>query len=363
MMATTARRHTAWALRRVLVALLVAHVPLQRAQTPQPNAAAVLEAELDELCTHEKADNVATGIQIQDGDTMYREIKENQTHRYFYRNFNTSQMAMPDDYRKLIIDLEPCRGIVYLFVRKTSRCYPNPYSCILLGPSGYRISDDCAYTHFMSVIDGSRDGAPTFFQIPLSTTKYFISVFAAADSQYTLTLLGDVGAFPRPGNKGKIRARQLRELQVQISWEEADYFPLGISETKQYWIYSAMLLIGDNRTNKNVLMRPEKIMNTVCGLKNNTDRHYDRVPKAMCRNGICNATIEGVLTNKRYVFNVIAESHRGFMMAYGGLIMKTEWDEITQFMSDRSLRVVGAVSGSVLALVVIIYFLMLKLYG
>lgn len=50
-------------------------------------------------------------------------------------------------------------------------------------------------------------------------------------------------------------------------------------------------------------------------------------------------------------------------MAYAGLIMRTDWEVIRQAANDRTLRVVGAVSGSVLGMVIIIYFLMLKLYG
>eukprot|EP00927_Polykrikos_kofoidii_P067263 TRINITY_DN62773_c0_g1_i1.p1 TRINITY_DN62773_c0_g1~~TRINITY_DN62773_c0_g1_i1.p1 ORF type:complete len:378 (+),score=57.92 TRINITY_DN62773_c0_g1_i1:116-1135(+) len=320
--------------------------------------------DLSQVCFHENAENVASSIEIKDGETVYRDIKPNQTHRYFHRNFNVTTMNQPDEYRKLIINLEPCRGVVYLFVRKTRRCYPNPYSCIDLDPGGLgRRPSECKWTHFMSEIDGSRDGTPTFFEVPLSSTKYFISVYATENSAYTLTLLADIGAYPRPGGMGKLTARQLRELQVQISWQEAEYKPVGITSTNQYWVYSSMLLENDNRTNMAVFLRPDKIMNTVCGLKNNTDRHYDRVPAAECGSGFCNATIDGVVTDRRYVFNVVVESDRGFLMAYAGIVMRTDWEIVRQATSDRTLQVVGAVSGSVLAMVVIIYFLMLKLYG
>jgi len=259
---------------------------------------------------------------------------------------------------------EPCTGVVYLFVRKTRRCWPNPYSCIDLTPGQERRRpEDCAWTHFMSVIDGSRDGAPTFFEAPLSSTTYFVSVFGARNGAYQITFLADIGAFPRPKQGGKITARQLQELQVQLSWDEATFKPMGISQVKQYWIYSAMLLQDDNRTNTAVFLRPTKIMNTVCGLQNNTDREYDKVPAAMCQYGRCNATIDGVITQKRYIFNVVAESERGFKMSYAGLIMQTDWQIVTQAASDKTLRVVGAVSGSVLGMVIIGYLWMIKLYG
>jgi len=325
---------------------------------------------VEAVCDHHDYDNVAPDVVIRDGDTIYRDIRTNQTHRYEYSNYNVTTMNQPDQYRKLIINLEPCRGIVYLFVRKTRMCWPNPYSCIALPDptdptkQSYRRPSECTWTHFMSEIDGSRDGTPTFFEVPLTSTQYFISVFATENSAYTLTLLADIGAFPRPGENGRISARQLRELQVQLSWEDAFYVPTGITRTKQYWVFSAMLLDhNDNRTNMAVFLRPNKIMNTVCGLKNNTDQQYDIVPAAMCNNGICNATIDGVITKKKYVFNIYVESDRGFKMAYAGLIMKTEWEVVRQATTDKTLKVVGAVSGSVLGMVVVIYFMMLKLYG
>merc|ERR1719378_313816 len=104
-------------------------------------------------------------------------------------------------------------------------------------------------------------------------------------------------------------------------------------------------------------------MNTVCGLQNNTDTQYSRIPAAMCFAGVCNATIDGVVAQRRYVFNVVVESNRGFRFAYAGLIMRTDWQVVRQAASDGTLKAIGAVSGSVLGMVIIVYFLMLKLYG
>jgi hypothetical protein len=317
-----------------------------------------------QVCPHESDEMVAPSIEIRDGETVYRDIGKNQTHRYFYRNFNVTTMKQPELYRKLILNLEPCKGIVYLFIRKSKRCYPNPYSCIDMTP-GYeqRQSSLCTFTHFVSTIDGTRDGAPTFFEVPLSSTKWFLSVFAAAGSAYTLTVLADIGAFPRPKNFGTIYARQLKELQVQLQWDEADYIPAGISSTKWYWIYSALLLDVDNRTNPAVFLRPTKILNTACGLKNNTDRYYDRLPQTICKAGKCSTNIDGVITNKRYAFNIVVESQRGQFMTYSGLIMTTDWQNVQQFASDKTLKVVGVVAGSVLGAVMLVYFIMLGFYG
>ncbi|CAE7210862.1 unnamed protein product [Symbiodinium natans] len=326
----------------------------------------VRSQDVSSVCYHEDYANVhPQAPEIRDGETVYREIRYNMTHRWFYRNEDVNVMNRPDQYRKVIVNLEPCRGVVYLFVRKTRRCYPDPYSCIDIRPGFERREAAlCEWTHFVSEIDGSRDGSPTFFELPLSSTKHFISVYAPEDSAYTLTILADIGRYPRPGSNGRITARQLTEMQVQLSWDAAEFIPAGVAQAKQYWVYSSMLLESDNRTNMAVFLRPDKIMNTVCGLQNNTDRQYTIVPADQCSNGKCNVTIDGVITDKRYVFNIVAESTVGdHRMAYAGLIMRTDWEVIRQAASDRTLAVVGAVSGSVLGMVIIIYFLMLKLYG
>lgn len=124
-----------------------------------------------------------------------------------------------------------------------------------------------------------------------------------------------------------------------------------------------MLLDNDNRSNLAVFLRPDKILNTVCGLENNTDQMYSKIPAAMCSFGVCNATVDGVVAQRRYVFNIVVESQRGFKFAYAGLIMRTDWQVVRQAASDNTLKVIGSVSGSVLGMVIIIYFLMLKLYG
>merc|ERR1712039_984409 len=92
------------------------------------------------------------------------------------------------------------------------------------------------------------------------------------------------------------------ERQVQLTWTIAYYSPTGITETKQYYVYSSMLLDSDNRTNMAVFLRKDKIMNTVCGLHNNTDTHYSIVLASACdyASGQCTAVIDGVIPDKRY---------------------------------------------------------------
>mmetsp|Transcript_30331 Transcript_30331/g.80033 ORF Transcript_30331/g.80033 Transcript_30331/m.80033 type:complete len:229 (+) Transcript_30331:2074-2760(+) len=216
----------------------------------------------------------------------------------------------------------------------------------------------------MSVIDGSRDGAPTFFQISLSATKYYISVFAATDARYTLTMLDEVGAWPRRGNDGIVSAQVVETSKVMLQWHVADYFPLGVADTVRYYVYAVRLVPDDNITNPAVFLRPSKILNTYCGLQNNTDRDDDSVPADLC-DETCNSTLEGLLSGSTYAFNVVVESSRGFRMAYSGVTLQTTWSETENIdvgvrrlleassvpMDSKDMQVVGAVMGSVLGMV------------
>jgi len=168
---------------------------------------------------------------------------------------------------------------------------------------------------------------------------------------------------PRPGQHGRLEARQNDELEVQLTWFESHFSPMGVSVVKQYHVYSSMLLGKDKRSNANVFLRPSKILNTVCGLTNNADRPYTWVTPDTCLDGVCTTKIKGVMTDKWYALNIIVESERGFTMAYGGLIIQTKWHVVTQAASEQTLRVIGAVSGSVLGIVIIGYIWLLKLYN
>mmetsp|Transcript_2172 Transcript_2172/g.3701 ORF Transcript_2172/g.3701 Transcript_2172/m.3701 type:complete len:340 (-) Transcript_2172:72-1091(-) len=299
----------------------------------------------------------ATAVGIQDGQTLYRHIDADETHRYEYINTNVSALAQSQENRKVILHLEPCHGVVYLFVKKSRPCYPDPYTCV-----SSRTTSDCSSTHYVSDLAGTHDGAPTFFEIPLSTTKYYISVYARESSSYTLTVIADVGAYPRPGNDGVITARQTAENQLQVSWGTATFSPAGVSQLEQYWLYVTLLLDGENQTSDAVVLSADKVMNTVCGLSNNTDRSYDRYRSEVCAFGLCNATINGVLLGRQYLVNVVAESARGYRMAYAGLITTVEWDTKTQLTSDQALKAIAAVAGSVLGILLIIFFVMWRLY-
>jgi len=331
-------------------------------------------AQVDELaavCRHERYDTVRKEVEIREGRTTnLTDIRSNQTHRYYYENRDIPTLNQPNVYRRLIVSLEACRGVVYVFVRKTRRCYPDPYSCISLTPGKeFRRPQDCKWTHFMSTIDGSRDGTPTFFEIPFTTTKYYFSVFSADNSQYTLTVLADIATFPRPGKLGRVYGDQQGELKVSLGWHTATYDPQNdimgrASGTMMYTVYAAPLLDTDKRASSTCFLRPQKIMNTYCGLERNTDEEVYQVdPTTACRDGYCNVTIDWVMPERRYVFNVVAVSIRGHKQAYAGLIMRTQYDVVRQAASDNTLKAIGIVAGGSLGMVVVIYFMMLKLYG
>lgn len=287
-----------------------------------------------------------------------------------------------------MISLEPCEGIVYLFVRKTRRCWPNPLSCCQpktgssdgnatappCNPAIHNVK--CKWTHFHSVLDGTRNAAPTFFEVPLSSTKYYITVYAPQDANldqgvdktiYRLTVLADIGAFPRPGLQGRLRVSQLGSLNVTLMWDQATYLPLGVSDgLTKYYVYSSLLLAGDDKENQAVFLSPSKIMNSVCGLERNAVRYGVPLTSATCGQGPgapCNVTIKGIVPKRRYMFNVVSESSRGFNSSYSGVIMSADFDETEQLLTDTVTAILGATCGTIFGVVVIGYLWIAKLYS
>mmetsp|Transcript_148 Transcript_148/g.553 ORF Transcript_148/g.553 Transcript_148/m.553 type:complete len:377 (-) Transcript_148:183-1313(-) len=322
---------------------------------------------------------------LQEGRPVFHELSPNKTRHYYYETFNVTTMGLPNRYRKLIISLEPCEGVVYLLVRRTRRCWPRSDNCCKpagqvpsvgsagssppCNPAAHRVQ--CDWTHFHSVLDGSGDGAPTFFEIPLGSTKYFISVFAPEGPNlkhgvlkptYRLMALTDIGAYPRPGLQGRLQTQQIGDKTVELTWEPATFVPVGVSALKRYHVFSSLLLAKENRTNSAVFLHPSKVMNSACGLERNAVHYGTSLTSAVCSEGICRATISGVVPRKRYMFNIVSESNRGFNSTYSGIIVSAEWTETTQLFSDSVVALLGAISGTVFGVIVIGYLWIVKLY-
>lgn len=353
-------------------------------------------------CSHElvgieppeqSSDSTVTGnaSRLFDGNTVMHNVGLNQTKMYWYENFNVTTMNQPDSFKKLIISLEPCEGAVYLFVRKTRPCWPNPHSCCkpktLMTTSGLssmptsppcssaQHNIKCDWTHYHSVIDGSQDGAPTFFEIPLSSTKHFISVFAPRElnvkngitrARYRLTVLADPGAYPRPGLQGRLTAKHTGEMSVELQWEQATFMPFGISNLRNYRVYSSLLLATDDKVNQAVFLNPSKVMNTVCGLEHNAVNYGVPLTGANCLHGVCKTTISGIVPKKRYMFNIVVDSMRSFNASYAGIIVHTDWVETNKLggeTSDTVTGLVGAICGTVFGVVIIGYLWIVKLYN
>merc|ERR1719183_1927908 len=88
---------------------------------------------LSSVCPHHDYDVVGAQEILPDGVSQYRDIRANQAHLWYFElgpPWNVTIWDQPNQDRKFILNLEPCRGVVYMFVRKTRPCYPDPYSCV-----------------------------------------------------------------------------------------------------------------------------------------------------------------------------------------------------------------------------------------
>ena len=50
-------------------------------------------------------------------------------------------------------------------------------------------------------------------------------------------------------------------------------------------------------------------------------------------------------------------------MSYGGLILQTDYNVERMATSEQTLQVVGAIGGSILSMVIVIYVWMVNVYG
>lgn len=350
-------------------------------------------AAVSEHCPHEaigleQPDNDALNYTVLlEGRPIMTTLSLNRSKLYHYETYNVTVMNQPERYRKLIISLEPCEGIVYVLIRKTRPCWPDPHSCCkplssqstasipTAPPCGNNQRTQCSWTHYNSILDGTKDGAPTFFEVPLASTKYYITVYAPQEAniaagvlkpRYRLTLLADIGAYPRPGLQGRLNTKQVGEMSVELQWQQATFTPEGVSELKNYYIYSSLLLPAEEKTNDVVFLKPSKIMNSVCGLENNAVKYGNPLTNVQCLHGACSAIVHGVLPKKKYMFNVVAESMRGFNSSYSGIVVSSDWKDTTKLFGDNAdtvIAIVGSVCGTVFGVVIMGYLWFVKLYN
>jgi hypothetical protein len=181
--------------------------------------------------------------------------------------------------------------------------------------------------------------------------------------RFRLMVLADIGAYPRPGTQGRIRAQQTGERSVKLMWDEATFIPTTVSELRYYHVFSSLLLSRDTRVNEAVFVNPSKIMNTVCGLERNAVQYGSALTSAACQDGTCTVHIQGIIPAKRYMMNIVAESARSLNSSYSGIIFSTVWEETTQAVSDSVVALVGSVLGTIFGVVVIGYLWIVKLYN
>jgi len=319
---------------------------------------------------------------LADGSPVVEELSIDATKLFFYQNLDVGVMNRPPGTRKLIISLEPCEGVVYLLVRRTRPCWPDPATCCSSkSDAGDRStppcnlgteSVDCAWAHFHSVLDGQHDAAPTFFEVPMESTKYYFSVFApyarnlnqgVTKAKFRLMVTSDIGSYPRPGLSGRLEAEHVGEREVKILWRPVTFMPVGTGDLRKYRVYSTVLLNTERMESATVFVGASKVMNTVCGLDKNSLRYGDPLDAAsVCEGETCSLTISNIIPGRRYAFNVVAESAQGLDSAYAGIITSAGWKEATKLASDKAIGLLAAITSTVLGVVLIGYIWIVKLY-
>jgi hypothetical protein len=295
-----------------------------------------LYSDMSSTCPHQYFPTAGAWVNLTASGQILTQIANNNTHNYYFENYKYF-----DSSRKIIVRLDPCQGVVYLFIRKTRPCWPNPWSE--------------EWTHYKSITDGSEDGAATMFELPSETTQWYITVYAKTSSQYSLTILRDADDYPRLTDEAII-ASQIDHNTVEIRWT-----PSTSPSATKYIIYSSMYFETGDRVNPRLLISPSRIMNTVCGLSINTDHPYSVVE---CVSSPCISNITSLINGRKYVFNVVAQdSSSGMHAAYSGILVQAEWDESVLKNADEILKTIGILIGTVVTVLVATFFVIYNKYS
>jgi hypothetical protein len=299
-----------------------------------------LFSDMSHVCPHQYYPNAASWRNITIHSLTQRDIPENHTHNFLLEtrgNLNSS--------RNLMFKLEPCHGVIFLYIRKLRPCWPNPWT------------DE--WVHAKSVTDGSNDGGTTLLYLPSEVTRWFITVFGKSSGSYSLTaVLSDPFVFPVLRDES-IYAEQINSDTIELRWisaasEQAARF--------SYTVYASMYFeTGENR-NEKLLLSPARIMNTVCGLKRNTDHAYSVVTS--CDQNPCSTNVTSLSKGRKYVFNIVATDQvSGLKTAYGGILVESNWDDSIFGSIKQTLKIIGTILGTIELALSAAFFLLYHKFG
>lgn len=299
-----------------------------------------LASDMSHACPHQYYSTAGTRSNISLNSYIERDIRENSTH-YFYLENNSHLNSS----KKILFRLEPCHGVMYLFIRKTRPCWPNPWTE--------------EWTHFKSITDGTNDGGTTVFFLPSEVTRWFITVFAKSAGSYRLTTFQtDHLMFPVLENE-VINAEQINRDTIQLRW-----YPARSDVTSEitYTVYASMYFETGELKNQNLLLSTSRIMNTACGLKRNTDHAYSLV--TLCGFQECTTNISSLSIGRKYVFNVVAtDSIYEMQTAYGGILVEAKWDDSIFNSMKGTLKIIGIVLGTTELSLAMAFFILYHKFG
>lgn len=288
-------------------------------------------------CPHQYVTNTAEWTNLTAASFVEREIKANHSHFYY---FEDNKYLSGD--RRLIFRLEPCHGVSYLFLRKTRPCWPDPWSN--------------NWIHYQSVTSGDDDGRATLLEVPAVSTRWFITVFGKVAGAYTLSIMDDTSQLPNVVD-GIIQAKQVARDTVEIAWRRVQ--PSAAS----YIVYSSMFFDMGDPVSAKVLLSPSRILNTVCGLRRNTDHAYAIVT---CNqdSDLCRTNITSLINGRKYVFNVVAENDaRTIHSAYRGILVEASWDDSVLQQLNDLLETTGILIVTVVVVLIGTFFVIYSRFG
>ena len=317
-------------------------------------------------CAHETSNldtSLTHPLSLVDGEYLTHSIAANKQHLvHFNWPVNLTYLSESTDTRRVIFHLEPCEGSPLLLVRKTRPCHPDVFGCCS-GPPPCATAA-CPWTHFTSELSGTADGAQTFMELGLGSTDYYMSIYSKIPGNYKLLALSDVGAFPRPGRNGKIEGLVNAKSELEISWYSAVFDPKNVTKVAKYKLYVKELeldyVVPSSLNGAVFLESPSKIYNTVCGMERNMVELVDM--DIQCTQELCKTTVKHLKYTRKYVFNVVVQSARGYTAAYAGLLVSGAGKQIKAVTDNDVVVMIAATAGATLLCLILGYVYITKLY-
>lgn len=246
-------------------------------------------------CDHE----TGTPTELFTGKTAL-EMAANTTAQYHFSFDISNTTYLPVLYsnnKSLYVQVEPCVGNVFLYGRLTYRCYPD--------------SSSGSYVDIQSVDNGSRSHAVSTFWVPLTTTRYFLTMSAASsvDAKANVYVTPNISEWILPGSDGELKITTVERHDSILSFKKAQaagpvkYSIYTSSEPHSFSRYAQLDAQSGNYSRVN----DSFIMSSACGTRRSLTLNAAYTAALQCGATECSLYMSQLSVHSIHYLNVVVD--------------------------------------------------------